>query len=153
MTEDKTSLKTLIAPCGLDCSRCVGFAHGKISGHAKQIADSLGNNFETYVSRLKGFNPAMEKYEEFRILLDALAAPSCSGCRSDNRTCLPACNVADCVKKQEVEFCFECGDFPGCGKTGLPDTLLSLWRKNNELMKEKGVNRFIELQSEKPRYP
>ncbi|WP_027721358.1 DUF3795 domain-containing protein [Maridesulfovibrio zosterae] len=153
MDDTDIFLRDPIAPCGLDCSRCVGCVHGKISKNAQQIAETLGDNFDVYAERLKSFNPAMENYAQFRTLLDSLSAPSCNGCRSDNRTCLPDCRVADCVKEQQVEFCFECSSFPDCGKTGLQEPLFSRWKINNEIMRKRGIEKFIALQAERPRYP
>ncbi|WP_320169381.1 DUF3795 domain-containing protein [Maridesulfovibrio sp.] len=143
----------LLSPCGLDCSRCVGCAEGTVSNHAKKIAEILGPNFEVYAQRLESFNPAMSHYAEFRALLESLAAPKCGGCRSETRICLPQCKVEQCVREHEIEFCFQCREFPDCGKTGLPENLLGRWQRNNQLMQKHGVDEFIRFQADKPRYP
>ncbi|WP_432735694.1 DUF3795 domain-containing protein [Maridesulfovibrio sp. FT414] len=153
MSPDHEISRKLIAPCGLDCSRCVGCSAGNVAEHARIIADTLGANFHNYAGRLASFNPAMNSYPQFRELLDSLSNPSCDGCRSENRTCLPQCNVSDCVKERNIEFCFECEEFPGCGRTGLPEPLLARWEKNNRIMQKLGVDGYIELQARKPRYP
>ncbi len=153
MQKTTATSRKLIAPCGLDCSRCVGCSAGKTAENAAQIAEILGPNFQNYAQRLAAFNPAMKNYPQFRELLDSLSSPSCDGCRSEKRTCLPQCNVADCVKSMEIEFCYECAEFPECGKTGLPEVLLGRWQQNNEIMKDRGVDAYIELQSTRPRYP
>ena len=150
---NQTTLRHLTAPCGLDCSRCLNCTDGSLAGHARAIAETMGDNFQTYADRLKNFNPAMNNYSEFRSLLDSLASPKCDGCRSENRTCLPSCKVAECVQKQDIEFCFECTEFPDCGKTGLTDTLLERWEKKNKLMKSIGISKYITVSAEKPRYP
>ncbi|MBI9112858.1 DUF3795 domain-containing protein [Maridesulfovibrio ferrireducens] len=149
----KIAPRHLIAPCGLDCSRCVGCVEGSVAEHALAIAETMGNNFQTYADRLKTFNPAMNEYSSFRTLLDSLASPNCGGCRSENKTCLPSCNIANCVSERNIEFCFECTDFPDCKKTGLPDSLLERWKKNNNLMKNTGIENFIKGLAERPRYP
>nr|WP_281248162.1 DUF3795 domain-containing protein [Desulfovibrio gilichinskyi] len=142
-----------MAPCGLDCSRCLNCTGGSVAIHARAIAKTMGDNFQTYADRLKDFNPAMNEYPAFRSLLDSLASPKCDGCRSDNRTCLPSCKVAECVQKQHIEFCFECDKFPDCEKTGLTGALLERWEKNNKLMKSIGIDKYITMSAEKPRYP
>ncbi len=153
MTKTVDSQRYLIAPCGLDCSRCVGCSNGNVAVHASEIAKNLGNNFEVYADRLKEFNPAMKNYSDFRVLLDKLAAPDCEGCRSENKICLPSCKISECVKEHEIEFCFECSEFPDCENTGLTEPLLTRWKTNNLIMHKKGVDEYIKLQAEKPRYP
>ncbi|MFW5498056.1 MULTISPECIES: DUF3795 domain-containing protein [unclassified Maridesulfovibrio] len=153
MTNISNSKRELIAPCGLDCSRCVGCTAGTVSAHAQRIKETLGDNFHTYAERLSGFNPAMKNYLQFRELLESLSSPHCDGCRSENRKCLPQCNVSECAKENNCEFCFECSSFPDCGKTGLPEALLQRWQDNNNFMKQHGVDKFIKTQDLKPRYP
>lgn len=143
----------LIAPCGLDCSRCLNCTEGSVATHARAIAKTMGSNFQTYADRLKSFNPAMNEYPAFRSLLDSLANPKCDGCRSHNRTCLPSCRIAECVNEHNIEFCFECGDFPDCKKTGLSENLLERWENNNKIMKSIGIDKYFTVSAEKPRYP
>ncbi len=145
--------RPLVAPCGLDCFRCLGCSEGNVADHAQAIAEVMGDNFQIYANRLKTFNPAMKEYSSFRTLLDSLAKPSCGGCRSKTRTCLPSCKVSECVCEKNIEFCFECDNFPDCESTGLPESLLERWKNNNILMKEIGVDKYIEGLAERPRYP
>ncbi|WP_031479515.1 DUF3795 domain-containing protein [Maridesulfovibrio frigidus] len=149
----KLAPRHLVAPCGLDCSRCLGCSEGNVADHAQAISEVMGDNFQIYADRLKAFNPAMEEYSSFRALLDSLAKPSCGGCRSENRTCLPSCKVSECVREKKIEFCFECDNFTDCESTGLPESLFERWKNNNIIMKEIGVDNYMKGLAERPRYP
>lgn len=119
--------------------------------HAVVLAGLLGGNFGTYAQRFAGMNPVFANYPQFRELLDHLASGPCAGCRKGE--CLfTACKVKDCVVEKGVDFCFECAEFP-CTAHGMPEMLEQRWKKNNEIMKDKGVEAFYEIVSNAPRYP
>lgn len=80
----------LTAPCGIDCFNCpVHLANGN-----KQLRKNVAE------------------------LLDVpLEQAVCSGCRNEQGTiaCLDMtepCPVYKCVKKKNLDFCYECTDFP-----------------------------------------
>lgn len=147
----REQIKRHIAPCGLNCSKCLAFDGGEIQRLSRGLAEYLGPNFQGYADRLSAMNPALAKYGGFRELLDSFASGECSGCRGQE--CLfKACSVPACVREHKIDFCFECEEFP-CRKHGMPETLAERWRKNNEIMREKGLEAFYEFVCNAPRYP
>ena len=148
---DISTIVANIAPCGLNCGKCLVFEHGEIKGHARALADLLGPNFQAYADRFAMVNPIFGHYKAFRNLLDFLAEGSCRSCR--NGQCLfQPCKVRECVKEKGVDFCFQCDSYP-CDATGLNERLVRVWRANNDRMKEVGVEQFHEEVKDRPRYP
>jgi len=156
MTDDRETVsydtvREHIAPCGLNCTKCIAHSDGDIRHLSSALADALGPNFGAYAQRFSAANPAFEGYEAFRTLLDHLAGGSCASCRSGECPFFP-CRVRECVQEQEVDFCFQCELFP-CDRSGMSGRLLEIWRNNNENMKELGaVEYYLKVQN-LPRYP
>lgn len=80
----------MTSPCGLDCFNCRVY---------------LAKDDET-------LRAGIAKY--FNIPIEQAV---CDGCRSENGTigCLgmtEPCNVYKCITKKNIQFCFECDDFP-----------------------------------------
>ena len=56
---DYSDVKSRLAPCGLDCSRCADYIHGEIKEVSTRLVDLLGNygwtgrgtTFDTLVTR------------------------------------------------------------------------------------------------------
>lgn len=142
----------LVAPCGLDCSRCVSCSEGRVVGLARELMGLLGENFHTYAARLQSINPALAEYAQFRRVLESFAQDRCGGCRSGTRVCLPSCNVMACTTARGVEFCFQCEAYP-CTNTGLPELVLVKWRRQNDRMREAGIEVYLKELAETPRYP
>jgi hypothetical protein len=88
--------KNLTAPCGKDCFNCPLY-----------IGEVNRENREAF---LKRNNIPADKF-------------MCQGCRPNNGFCPGLeilgidghCKMYKCVKEKNVEFCFECGEFP-CAK-------------------------------------
>jgi hypothetical protein len=141
----------IIAPCGLNCGKCLACFEGEIRRHSQALADLLGPNFAQYAERFRAFNPVFANYPAFRELLDFIAQGSCRTC-TKGQCLFPGCRVRDCVQENGVDFCFQCTAFP-CDRSGLPPRLDPVWRQSNELMKEVGVEEYYERVKERPRYP
>ena len=151
LPELESLIRARVAPCGLSCGKCVAYGDSSLHRAARDLADGLGDNFGGYAARFAAMNPAFKDYEGFRRLLDFLAAGTCSGCREQG--CLfQACKVPGCVKEHEVDYCFECAEFP-CDRHGMPGPLAHLWRANNEKMAEIGLEAWFEGCRKRPRYP
>ncbi len=147
----REQIKRHIAPCGLNCGKCLAFGGGEIQRLSRELGERLGPNFHAYADRLSAMNPVLEKYGAFRELLDYFASGECSGCRG--KGCLfKACKVPACAAEHQVDFCYECGEFP-CERHGMSGSLAERWQKNNEIMREKGLEAFYVLSADKPRYP
>ncbi|WBF67030.1 DUF3795 domain-containing protein [Desulfovibrio subterraneus] len=142
----------LVAPCGLDCSRCISCTEGRSVQLSRELLELLGENFHAYAARLQAINPALAEYPQFRRVLESLAQDRCGGCRSGTRVCLPSCNVMSCTSAKGVEFCFQCDEYP-CTNTGLPEPVLKKWRTQNDRMREIGIDGYLRELAETPRYP
>jgi hypothetical protein len=150
-TPHRTELLRLIAPCGLYCGGCLAFAGGPIRNHARSLRDLLGPNFAAYARRMEAMNSALKDYQAFAAMLDFLALGTCKGCR-DGGCLLGDCGVRSCAMERDVDFCGLCPDFP-CKTPGLPEGLVERWRKNGEIMRERGPASFLDLVRCRPRYP
>lgn len=140
-----------IAPCGLDCSKCLAFAGGEIQKHSQALLELLGPSFEGYAARFARMDPVFENYPQFHVLLDYLARGTCQGCRKGG--CLfKTCRAHICVREKGVDFCFQCSEFP-CHETNFPPPLEERWFKNNNRLREIGLEKYCEFIKDKPRYP
>jgi hypothetical protein len=139
----------VLAPCGLNCAKCLGYVEGDIKKNADELKRLLGA-FDNYAERFSRFIPVFENYPAFKKLLDHFAQAGCKGCR--NGDCMyPNCGVASCYKTKDVDFCFQCDEFP-CERTNFDPNLKERWIKMNKLMKEKGVEAYYEESKDLPRY-
>ena len=138
-----------LAPCGLNCGKCVAYAKGEIRFHSEKLKDLLGS-FDGYAERFKRFRPVFEHYPAFKALLEHFTKAECRGCRAGDCT-YPNCGVAACYKDKGVDFCFQCDEFP-CAKTNFDENLKARWIAMNIRMKEVGVERYFEESKDAPRY-
>jgi hypothetical protein len=139
----------ILAPCGLNCAKCIGFADGEIKKQASDIKKLL-ESFDSYAERFSHFLPVFKNYPSFKELLNHFAQADCSGCRKGDCK-YPNCGVAVCYKQKGVDFCFQCEEFP-CNKTNFDSNLNERWIKMNTLMKQKGVETYFEETKNLPRY-
>lgn len=146
---NREDLAEIVAPCGLDCGRCLDNPGSPISRHARELRRELGG-FAAVAERFAGMDPAFADYAAFEKVLDRFAGAGCSGCRG-GQCLLKACRVKHCVKERGVDWCHQCAAFP-CEETGLPPMLHERWKNNNERMREVGVAAYLAEQREKPRY-
>ncbi len=151
LTSSRSELRRLVAPCGLFCGGCLAFAGGAIRNHARALRDLLGPNFAAYAKRMEPMTPALGNYAEFAKLLEYLSQGACTGCR-EGGCLLGECGVRACAMEREMDFCGLCPDFP-CANPGLPEALVPRWRKNGEILREKGPAAYLELVRSRPRYP
>lgn len=147
----REQIKKHIAPCGLNCGKCLAYGGGEIQRLCSELAEMIGPSFQAYADRLAPMFPVLGEYRAFREVLDALAAGSCGNCRSQG--CIfKACRVPACSRDHGVDFCFECTEFP-CETHGMPEGIAERWQKNNEIMRDQGLEAFYELSCQAPRYP
>jgi len=149
---DYEYIKSRLSPCGLNCGKCFAFADGEIAFLSKQLKDSLGN-FDAYAERFVSLlnNPVFAKYPDFKVFLNNLSEPKCKGCRKEKCVLFKSCKVRACSEKRNVDFCFQCGDFP-CNDTGLDGNLYKRSVGINQKMKEIGVEAYYNEIKDKPRY-
>lgn len=151
MPPSRTELQRLVSPCGLYCGGCLAFTGGAIRSHARALNDLLGPNFAAYAERLAPMNAVLGKYPEFAELLGYLSQGACKGCR-DGGCLLGNCGVRTCAMERGMDFCGLCPEFP-CENPGLPEGLVERWRKNGEILRDKGPAAFLALVRSRPRYP
>jgi hypothetical protein len=138
-----------LAPCGLDCRRCVMRAGGVIQQAAQELAAAL-EGFENMAARVAERVPALGGYRQFDEVLRLMAGASCVGCREGGAT-FPFCAARTCFREQAVDYCFQCGEYP-CGRNQFPENFEQRWRENNERMRAVGVERYYRESLLKPRY-
>jgi len=130
-----------LAPCGLNCSKCMAFADGLISRHARELSRLLGS-FDTYAERFSKFIPVFNDYPQFKNLLDFFTQADCRGCRKGECK-YPNCVVPECSRERKIDFCFQCDEFP-CEKVTFDPHLKKRWLSMNRRMKEIGAERYCE---------
>jgi hypothetical protein len=133
-----------LGPCGLSCEKCFAFQGGPIEHYSQQLQNALGH-FDVYAQRFTTLlnEPVFAKYPEFKEMLAHFAEAGCEGCRKSSCQLFKACQVKDCYKEKNVDFCFQCDEFP-CDHTGFDEHLQKRWVKMNERMKQVGVENFYQ---------
>jgi len=145
-------LKSRFGPCGIFCEKCFAYSSGTIREHSITLKKALGN-FEIYASRFSDLlgNPVFDKYPDFKALLDYFATVECLGCRKEKCMLYSGCKVRECHKNKNVDFCFQCLEFP-CMNTGFDEHLYNRSVKINLRIKEIGIEKYYEEIKDKPRY-
>ena len=138
-----------LAPCGLDCQRCVMCADGVVQRSASELSAAL-EGFDSMAARMADHVPALGGYQQFKQVLDVFCDASCTGCRGGGSS-LSFCAARSCFKQQGVDFCFQCGDYP-CGRNDYPESFESQWRTVNDRMREVGVEEYYRESLQSPRY-
>jgi hypothetical protein len=139
----------VLAPCGLNCGKCQAYEEGEIRKHATELKKLLGS-FDSYAVRFSKFLPVFKNYSAFKELLNHFSSANCKGCRQGDCK-YPNCGVASCYKEKNLDFCFQCKEFP-CSKTNFDSDLHARWLAMNSCMKEIGVEAYFEETKDQPRY-
>jgi len=132
----------LVGYCGVYCGACA-WCNGRWRKAAKEL-----------IILMRAYPPMPWEgklpfdYKEFDKGLQWLYEKRyiCSGCRAGGG--LPTCEIRECVRSKQIDFCCQCNDFP-CEKLlkiqkEHPDNLDSIKR-----MKEIGVEGWIKEQKKK----
>ena len=143
------AIRKVLAPCGLNCAKCQAYAEGDIRKHATELRRLLGS-FDNYAKRFSAFLPVFGNYPAFKEMLAQFSEASCKGCRQGDCK-YPNCGVAPCSGLKNVDFCFQCSDFP-CDKSNFDPDLRQRWIAMNRRMKELGVEAYFEETKDTPRY-
>ncbi len=146
---DHEALVRRIAPCGLDCGRCLDNPESPIARHARALRGELGG-FGRRAGFFAAMDPAFAAYADFEKLLDRLGRGECRGCR-EGRCLLASCRVKDCVREHGVDFCHACPEFETCDP-GLPGPLTARWRENNLRLRDMGLAAYADWLATQPRY-
>ena len=72
-------------------------------------------------------------------------------CTNRNAKLFADCGVRPCHQKKEVDFCFQCEEFP-CENTHFDGNLHKRWIELNNKIREKGVESYYLESKDKPRY-
>lgn len=149
MKQNREMILNDLAPCGIDCSRCVVYKGGVIQKSSTELKKAL-TNFERKAEDFARMVPELEHYKEFTRILDFFTNPTCNGCRNgDSRN--PACKINTCFKEKGVDFCYECDDYP-CDKNSFNNEFKKKWIRINNSMKEMGLENYFRESKNKPRY-
>jgi hypothetical protein len=147
---NRKNLLQRIAPCGVLCFTCTASRHGVIREKSRGIQRYL-DGFGAVAEKMSELDPRLKKYPDFEQGLRMLAEASCEGCR-DGDAKYPGCEIAACVKEREVDFCYQCDDFPSCAKADFEPMLKSKWLHANRRMKDVGPEAFFEEMKERSHY-
>ena len=146
---DSEKILEALAPCGLDCQRCLSHTDGEIKAESIKLKNLLGN-FDKYAEKFSAFVPIFENYPQFKMFLEFLTQGDCTGCR--NGECKnQGCMILQCYQKKGVNFCFQCDDFP-CEKMDGDTHLKARWIQMNTRMKDIGVEAYFQETRNSPRY-
>ena len=151
MSKPLRPIRDILAPCGLDCGKCLANPDSRIASLARELREELGG-FAGYAARFAEFNPVFAGYPAFTALLDHMAdGGTCPSCRSGK--CLFAgCEVSRCTRERGKDYCSDCDEFP-CAKANLPPHLDALWRMSTEGIRTMGAEAFYATIKDRPRYP
>ncbi|MBN1359891.1 MAG: DUF3795 domain-containing protein [Sedimentisphaerales bacterium] len=138
-----------LAPCGLNCRKCMANQDGDIRKTSERLLRLLGS-FDSYAKRFSVFLPAFQDYPAFKRLLMHFAQGDCRGCRVGDCK-LPDCQVLACCQAKGVDFCGQCEEFP-CEGTSFDADLTRRWLQMNTRIKEIGVEAYYEETKDLPRY-
>lgn len=141
-------LKTL-APCGLNCRKCIACNEGEIKTVSLKLQELLGS-FDRYAERFSAFLPVFKNYPAFKELLAYFTEADCAGCRAGSCK-YPNCGVRDCHKQKSVDFCFQCDEFP-CEKSNFDPDLKRRWIQMNNRMKDVSIESYFQENRNLPRY-
>ncbi|MFC1633922.1 DUF3795 domain-containing protein [Planctomycetota bacterium] len=150
MTYDQ--ILNALGPCGLSCEKCFAHVDGDIRKYSLKLKEKLGN-FDIYAKRFETLlgDPIFKKYPDFKIMLDYFASENCKGCRKEKCKLFTFCGVRSCYQQRNIEFCFQCDDFP-CNKTNFDEHLHKRWIKLNERIREIGIENYYAETKDEPRY-
>jgi hypothetical protein len=138
-----------LAPCGLNCRKCMAYADGAIRKTSEELQRLLGS-FDNYAERFSAFLPAFKDYPAFKELLAHFTQADCRGCRAGDCK-FPKCGVLACCQARNIDFCGQCDEFP-CEKTSFDPDLKRRWTQMNCRIKELGVEAYYEETKDEPRY-
>lgn len=140
----------ILAPCGLNCRKCLFYSEGEIRQHSTKLQKLLGS-FDRYAERFSELiHPVFKNYPSFKELLVYFTQGDCRSCR--NGDCKYSnCGVITCYQQKRVDFCFQCNEFP-CEKTNFDTDLRRRWIQMNNRMEEIGVEAYYEETKDSPRY-
>jgi hypothetical protein len=149
---DIERITSALAPCGLSCEKCFAHVDGEIRKYSLNLKEKLGN-FEPYAKRYEALlgNPIFKKFPDFKEVLDYLASENCRGCRNEQCKLFKDCGVRRCHQEKQVDFCYQCGEFP-CNRTNFDENLYKAWVRINEIIKSKGLEEYYEITLKRPRY-
>jgi hypothetical protein len=141
---ENANLKS-IAYCGLYCSGCPNR-----TGVVADLARDLRKELRTYridktAELLSSFSffKTFEKYPECYEVLGAMVKLRCGkNCRNGGGN--PSCKIKNCVKKKQIEGCWQCAEFETCEKLAfLEGNHGKAHIKNLRKIKKKGVEEFL----------
>ncbi|MEN6623471.1 MAG: DUF3795 domain-containing protein [Smithella sp.] len=141
-----------LGPCGLNCKKCFAHRDGKIRRYSLKLVKEFGK-FDVYAERFETLlnNPIFKKYPDFKIMLEYFASENCQGCRKESCRLFKDCGVRACHQQKNVDFCFQCTDFP-CKKTNFDGHLENRWIQINHRIRTVGIEKYYAETKDKPRY-
>lgn len=131
--------KDLVAYCGIYCRKCDYYTNS-MANAAKALLSYVEKHGELkdIVNTSKSCD-----YEEFLKGLKWLAkAEPCMGCRTGEGW--PDCPIRKCILNKELNYCFECKEFPSCEVLKVSQAELQVKMLSD--IKKKGIEKYIDDQ-------
>jgi hypothetical protein len=138
-----------LAPCGIDCERCVRYESGTVRRLATELGAAL-EGFAAMAARSVDRVPVLSEYGRFVEILDFFRNSDCPGCRRQGCP-LPFCAARDCYREKSVDFCFQCDEYP-CERNQYPPMMVDRWLAVNDRMRDVGPVHYYQESLAKPRY-
>jgi hypothetical protein len=145
-------IKATLAPCGLCCTTCFAHVDGDIRMYSMKLKEKLGS-FHINAQRFEELldDPIFKNYPYFREMLDYFASVDCNGCRKEQCKLFKNCGVRGCHQEKQIDFCYQCDEFP-CDKTNFDPGLQKGWVTTNNKIREVGIEKFWETVKNRSRY-
>jgi len=133
--------KDLTGYCGLYCGDCLRY-----KCRASELAIELLNEIDShhfieYVSVKRAHTKEFENFDSLIASLKAISGINCvTPCGAGGDGCGGSCEIIKCIKKMNLNGCWECNDIEVCGKLDFlkpfhGDSIISNLKK----IKEHGV--------------
>ena len=145
----KDELLKKVAPCGLLCYTCTAAKDGAIQHHSQKLT-ALLEGFDRFAERFSDHESRSKNYPVFKDVLQMFSGAGCEGCRS-GKCMYPGCQVSPCIMQKEIDFCFECGEFP-CDKVDFDRSLKAMWIIATRRMRTVGVQAYYNENKDKSHY-
>ena len=94
---------------------------------------------------------------KYGVKSQGIRMPYCIGCRPRDKKCAFLKKRCNLLLSGQIQYCYECGEFPCRGLQGIDKRYRTLYRmsmiENLESIKKEGIQRFLEKEAEKWRCP
>jgi hypothetical protein len=107
----------LTAYCGLYCGDCIRYRSKAVASARDLMAELQKVRYDKYAEVKSTAVKELENYDECFMVLQAIVNLGCDTmCRAGGEGCASPCQIKPCVESKNIEGCWDCDEFEGCGK-------------------------------------